>query len=81
MNPQAVIDFWFDELTSKQWFAKSDALDNTIKTRFSDILVAKLLCLISSHEMSIATRRWHLVRTLWRWCWRRRRLPVVLIKV
>ncbi|AVJ55886.1 DUF924 domain-containing protein [Idiomarina sp. OT37-5b] len=40
MNPQAVIDFWFDELTSKQWFAKSDALDNTIKTRFSDILVA-----------------------------------------
>lgn len=34
MNYQAVVDFWFKELTAEDWFAKSDALDQTIKDRF-----------------------------------------------
>jgi uncharacterized protein (DUF924 family) len=33
-GPGAVIDFWFEELTPKQWFAKDEALDALIATRF-----------------------------------------------
>ncbi|KPD22361.1 DUF924 family protein [Idiomarina abyssalis] len=40
MKAQPVLDFWFKELTPKQWFAKSDELDNTIAKRFSDTLKA-----------------------------------------
>ncbi|EAQ32821.1 DUF924 family protein [Idiomarina baltica] len=40
MSPQTVIDFWFSELTPKDWFTKSDTLDNTIKQRFGDTLKA-----------------------------------------
>lgn len=40
MKAQRVLDFWFKELTPKQWFAKSDELDNTIKERFSHTLEA-----------------------------------------
>lgn len=35
-----VIEFWFNELTPKQWFVKSDELDKSIKKRFSDTLEA-----------------------------------------
>lgn len=34
MHYQVVLDFWFKELSAKDWFAKSDALDKTIKDRF-----------------------------------------------
>lgn len=40
MNPKHVIDFWFNELTPKDWFAKSDKLDTTIASRFRDALDA-----------------------------------------
>jgi len=40
MNAQKVLDFWFKQLTPKQWFIKSTELDNTIKKRFTDILTA-----------------------------------------
>jgi uncharacterized protein (DUF924 family) len=40
MKAQPILDFWFKELTPKQWFAKSDELDNTIAKRFSDTLNA-----------------------------------------
>ncbi|WP_287817593.1 DUF924 family protein [Idiomarina sp.] len=40
MKAQPILDFWFKELTPKQWFAKSDELDNTIAKRFSDTLKA-----------------------------------------
>ncbi|MCA1768195.1 MAG: DUF924 domain-containing protein, partial [Idiomarina sp.] len=40
MSAQKILDFWFNELTPKQWFAKSDELDNTIKKRFSHTLKA-----------------------------------------
>ncbi|WP_136656414.1 DUF924 family protein [Nitratireductor sp. XY-223] len=32
--PDAVISFWFDELTPEDWFTKSDALDHDIAERF-----------------------------------------------
>lgn len=40
MSPQTVLDFWFSELTPKQWFTKSEALDNLITERFADVLSA-----------------------------------------
>ncbi|MEX3009974.1 DUF924 family protein [Hoeflea sp. TYP-13] len=33
-KPDAVISFWFDELTQEDWFTKSDALDRDIAGRF-----------------------------------------------
>ncbi|MAX32801.1 MAG: hypothetical protein CME72_07030 [Halomonadaceae bacterium] len=33
-GPEAVIDFWFEELSPKQWFAKDEALDTLIEKRF-----------------------------------------------
>src|SRR5690606_27605889 len=38
-----VLNFWFNELTPQQWFAKSDALDETIKHRFGATLKAASL--------------------------------------
>ncbi|EKE83686.1 DUF924 family protein [Idiomarina xiamenensis] len=35
---QQVIDFWFTELTAKQWFAKDTELDQQIQSRFSTLL-------------------------------------------
>ncbi len=32
-----VVTFWFDELTPKQWFVSSPALDQTIKDRFGSL--------------------------------------------
>ncbi len=37
MTYTTVIDFWFSELTPKQWWQKSDQLDAEIKQRFSDL--------------------------------------------
>ncbi|WP_417689413.1 DUF924 family protein [Pseudidiomarina sp.] len=38
MSPNDVLDFWFNELTPQQWFAKSDTLDKTIRHRFESLL-------------------------------------------
>ncbi|KZM42611.1 membrane protein [Marinomonas sp. SBI22] len=35
MSYQSVLDFWFKELSAKQWFAKDDDLDKAISERFS----------------------------------------------
>ncbi len=34
---QQVLTFWFDELSESQWFAKSDKLDDDIRTRFGSV--------------------------------------------
>lgn len=40
---QPVIEFWFNELSPKQWWVKDDALDQTIRERFESTLIeAKL---------------------------------------
>ncbi|MGH8146345.1 MAG: DUF924 family protein [Rhodanobacteraceae bacterium] len=36
MDPQAVLKFWFDELTPRQHFEKDEGLDVVIRTRFAD---------------------------------------------
>ncbi|WP_072372149.1 DUF924 family protein [Hyphomicrobium sp. NDB2Meth4] len=33
-----VLTFWFDELGRKSWFAKDDAIDEAIKTRFAPLI-------------------------------------------
>lgn len=37
MQPQQVLDFWFNELMPGQWFTKDPALDELIKQRFGQI--------------------------------------------
>ena len=34
MEYQAVLDFWFEEVTPKQWFEKDEQLDEEIRQRF-----------------------------------------------
>lgn len=34
MTPQTILDFWFNEITPAEWFGKSDAFDDLIRTRF-----------------------------------------------
>ncbi len=37
MSYASILDFWFTELTPKQWFSKDLALDAKIKQRFGGI--------------------------------------------
>lgn len=43
-TPNDVLTFWFDELTPKDWFNKSDEVDSTINNRFGDLLKAASAC-------------------------------------
>ena len=38
MTPNEVLEFWFKELSPKDWFSKNDALDAQITLRFSDLI-------------------------------------------
>ncbi len=38
MSPKTILDFWFAEETRPHWFAKSEAFDHLIATRFSAVL-------------------------------------------
>jgi uncharacterized protein (DUF924 family) len=40
MHWQSVLDFWFEEISPKQWWQKDDAFDQLIKQRFGDWLIA-----------------------------------------
>lgn len=40
MSPNDVLEYWFNELTPADWFAKSDALDAKITSRFGKVLEA-----------------------------------------
>jgi uncharacterized protein (DUF924 family) len=44
MQYQQVLQFWFNELTAKDWFRKDDSLDKTISTRFATVLEAAAAC-------------------------------------
>jgi uncharacterized protein (DUF924 family) len=44
MSAQAILHFWFEELTAKHHFVKDAALDETIRTRFGDTLEAAAKC-------------------------------------
>jgi uncharacterized protein (DUF924 family) len=44
MQAQEVLDFWFNELSEKQHFAKDTALDDTMRKRFGVTLEAAARC-------------------------------------
>ncbi len=44
MQAQDILDFWFEELTTKQQFVKDPALDALIRTRFGITLEAAARC-------------------------------------
>ena len=44
MNHNDILTFWFEELTPGQRFAKDAALDNTIRSRFGNVLQAATRC-------------------------------------
>lgn len=37
MNYRHILQFWFEELSPKQWWLKDEALDQVIKSRYSDV--------------------------------------------
>lgn len=43
-SPDSVIDFWFHEVTPKQWWARSDEFDRLIATRFGALHTAASRC-------------------------------------
>lgn len=44
MQPQAILHFWFEELTDKQHFVKDVSLDEAIRARFGEVLEAAARC-------------------------------------
>ena len=44
MQYQQVLQFWFSELTEKDWFRKDETLDQTITKRFEGLLQAAGAC-------------------------------------
>ena len=43
-DAQAVLDFWFEELTPAQWFKKDAELDRTISQRFGALHAQTARC-------------------------------------
>jgi uncharacterized protein (DUF924 family) len=55
-SSEAVLDFWFEELGSDAWFAKSDDVDALIRTRFSPTHRAACACELSAWRVDAAGR-------------------------
>ncbi|CCN45125.1 conserved hypothetical protein [Vibrio nigripulchritudo MADA3029] len=51
-----VIDFWFRELTPKDWFAGGEELDKLIKSRFGDLQAQAAQCELSDWRESAQGR-------------------------
>jgi uncharacterized protein (DUF924 family) len=43
-NPDTVLTFWFEEITPKQWWGKSDDFDELIRSRFGAVHAAAARC-------------------------------------
>ena len=56
MQPQAILHFWFEELTPKKHFLKDAALDETIRARFGDALEAAARCELFAWRATAAGR-------------------------
>lgn len=44
LTPDAILAFWFEEITPKQWWARSDDFDRHIESRFSALHCAAERC-------------------------------------
>ncbi len=56
LQSQSILHFWFEELTPKQHFVKDAALDETIRTRFGDLLAAAARCELFEWRATAAGR-------------------------
>ena len=56
MQAQDILNFWFNELTPKQHFAKDAALDETMRSRFSAVLGAAARCELWAWRATAAGR-------------------------
>jgi uncharacterized protein (DUF924 family) len=52
LKPNDVLKFWFEELTPKQWFEKSDAIDGLIRKRFLPVHEQASQCELSEWRNS-----------------------------
>ncbi len=52
MTYHEILNFWFNELTPKQWFIKDTTLDTLIKQRFEDIHRQAKTCELSQWRQS-----------------------------
>ncbi len=43
-TPDAILDFWFKEITPKQWWARSDDFDRHIESRFGNLHLSAERC-------------------------------------
>jgi Bacterial protein of unknown function (DUF924) len=91
MQPDAILHFWFEELTDKQHFAKDTALDALIAQRFGALLESAARCELFAWRATPAgrlaeisfratcgvTHRAPLRKTRWRLPWRKSWCSVV----
>ncbi len=56
MQSQDILDFWFDELTPKQHFAKDAALDDTMRSRFTALVESAARCELWTWRATTAGR-------------------------
>lgn len=54
--PQAVLSFWFEEITPKQWWEKSADFDQQINTRFAAMHQAASRCELANWRTTAAGR-------------------------
>ncbi|MBN58660.1 DUF924 family protein [Thalassolituus sp. UBA3500] len=47
ISADAILDFWFDEITPKQWWIKDAMFDSMLKDRFGHTLHRAVLCELS----------------------------------
>lgn len=55
-DAQSVLDFWFDEITPKDWWAKSNDFDRMIEARFGATLIAAQRCELFNWRTTSAGR-------------------------
>lgn len=55
-TPQAILDFWFREISPQQWWAKSDSFDLLIATRFGAAHQAASRCELADWRTSAPGR-------------------------
>ena len=56
MQQHDILQFWFDQLTPKQWFVASDQIDQLITQRFSEALLAAGRCELFSWRVDAVGR-------------------------
>ena len=55
-SPTDILDFWFKEITPKQWWARSDEFDQLIAARYGALLDAAARCELHAWRATAAGR-------------------------